>query len=236
MLFIEDRILPGVIPSADYYVETLSLMYRKGSYSASFREAFDRILGPFESSGWVIVILFALLLLMCFVFFAYRYRPSGDASDMMKWMVNPREFIGFHQRLAWLLIPVGPTIYATVFVLLYELSVASSIFEGVSPLVTSLQQLAALRLDKFCSGWWRGFRKYFTKYGGQARSILDNCATLELLLSGTVDYIISWHANYEYWLHTPNLCDKVVSISLPKLEVGGNTTRDQSRSNCNLER
>lgn len=131
LLFIEDRMVPRVIPSVHHYVETLSLMYRKGTYSGSFQEAFDRILGPFELSGWAIVIMFAVLHFLCLAFFIWRYRPNSDATDVMNWLVNPQELAGFYQRMGWLFIPVSVTCYATVLVLLYEISVASFIFEGV---------------------------------------------------------------------------------------------------------
>lgn len=97
--------------------------------------------------------------------------------------------------------------------------------------MTSLQQLAALGLNKYAlvagGASENTFRSIVDKQGKFSgtdtpwRGVENLPAMISLLLGGDVDYLISWKTNYEYWLHTLNLCDKVVSISLPKIEVGG---------------
>lgn len=204
--FIQNRMIPGVIPSVHRYVDSLSLMYRPRNGTGSYREALYHIFAPFQWGGWSLILLDAVLLCLCFAFFVWRYRPSNDRDEIMNWLVNSQDFPDIYQRLGWLMIPVGIIMFVTVLVLLYEIAVASFIFEGRSPLVTNMEQLAGLGLDKFAvtkGGASENIFRNTVEYEGANppwTAVDDVPEMITSILNRSVDYAFNWRTNFEYWV------------------------------------
>lgn len=240
-IFLPARRSAHTIQSAPWVSKDTILLYSRDLDLTSFRQAQENILLPFDSGAWLVVACFISAIIIFYIFYIIKFMPNWDLMPAIYWI-----FIGdrntYHrdddalELAAWKTLKTTTKVFFTLLILLYEIAVAFFIFRGEPPLISDIKQLQSLPLEQL--GVWKeaADESILANYVDREGQYIGPNASKNppwfrynnqsemidvLLKNAKVKYILTFSDDVRYFLYHERLCEKVVTASLRKREMGG---------------